>query len=310
MWTVHYSLRDIYKVPFVILSLDLFKFSPSHDLEISFRLSSWTRVSSGECVILAVRLLSNTILISHDSITLLIRKVLWWCKAVSKLRKNAPKGSPLSNINWDEISHERARRSLLGLIEQRPVEVYTIALRLLHDPRKTFPETIARGMEDIARSAARISLRDNLLVGETNIEKKYYAGLADYRFSCDVRLTCLLVTQEVIDKTGDDWIWHNPSCKDCPPAPKIAVEPKELPHPQTWWKNYWQVVVASIRERPCEELFKDDQTWEDAMQKLEEECLTCYGMARKKYDGFKQKIIQITTNVINDVSIHRYPSID
>lgn len=191
-------------------------------------------------------------------------------------------------------------------MEERPVEVYAVALGLLRDYRQTLPGTIAKGLEDMARSAARNSLRDPLpSTAEMNINPDDHARLTRYNRRCRLRLVGSLATGDLIKRTGAEWIRRDAKCEVCPSVsgePSAALGITE--HPETWRARYWKGITASIGEFPCEESFGNDQIWNSTLQILEKECPRCYKTAEEEYPRFKQKAIQVITEIIDEVSIH------
>lgn len=193
-------------------------------------------------------------------------------------------------------------------MKRSPVEVYAVALDLLRYPRKTLPETIVQGVEDIARSAARHSLRGPPLGDWTpkmKVKSDDYTQLINYHRQCTLRVLKFVATGDLIKRTGTEWIWHNPRCEACPPTSKVPVVALGIPkHPTSWWVIFWERVVASIGECPCEELLEDGQIWNSTLQALAKECPTCYQTAVEKYPRFKEKVMQIITDIIDSVSIY------
>ena len=184
---------------------------------------------------------------------------------------------------------------------ENPVEVYGIALDLLRNPHKPLPKGVDTGVEEIARLAARNALRNPLpemWTTKMNINRNEYDQITSYRLRCSLRLVVFLTSKEVVEKTGSEWIWDGAEYKAC------ALVYKMPKHPTTWWVIYWENLVASIGEFPCEELIENDQFWNSTLQPLKEECQECYKTAVEKYPRFKKKVIQIITDIINGVSIH------
>lgn len=201
----------------------------------------------------------------------------------------------LSKIDWDESVLESAKRLLSDLMTKRPFEVYAVALHLLRDPYKAIPETIAKGLEDIARSAARNSLRDPRIKSwkaGMNVEPDVFNEYTSYYIRCDIDLIKLLMG--LMKETDPERIWYDPGCKLC-------HNTKQSP---TWWANYWGGLLASVGECPCEEPFKDNRIWNSTLEVLKLECPTCYKTAKERYPRFKEKVIQMVTDIIDGVSIH------
>ena len=235
-----------------------------------------------------------------------MHKGLHWRKTPSK-----PARIALPCINRDETGLESARHFLSNYIKERPVEVYAVALGLLRESNKALPEKFAQGVEDIARSAARNALRNpppEMWTTKMNINRNDYDQITSYHLQCSLRLVVFLTSKEVVEKTGSEWIWEGTKCKACAPIYKVPVLTLGVPkHPTAWWGIYWERVVASIGECPCEELIENDQFWNSTLQPLKEECQMCYETAVKNYPRFKKKVIQIITDIINSVSIHLSP---
>ena len=253
-----------------------------------------------------VRFASTTVLISHDPLARLIRNDFRQRRKPFKTGVKARK--VLSNINWDENVLERANHLLSDLMRDRPVEVYAVALDLLRDQPKALPQKITQGVKEIARLAARSSLRNpplGMWTPETNIEYDDYVRFASYHRKCSVRLLIFLATEVLIQETATEWIWHDAECKMYSPTPSppgLTLEAAK--HPVAWWTGYWERIVASIGDCPCQDLFENDQIWDSTLPALKMECPTCYETAVKNYPRFKQKVVQIVTGIIDEVSIH------
>jgi hypothetical protein len=213
----------------------------------------------------------------------------------------------LSDIDWDETVLERARHCLSDLMKEKPTEVYAVALSLLRDPHKALPETIAWGMEDIIRSAARNYLLDPPLGSwndEMDIRFEDYIRLTDYRRRCRTSLILFLISRDFVKETGTEWVWYNPKCRVCHRTTATSIVPVlgGGKYPTTWWVGYWQRVVPYVGERPSEETFANDPNWNSTLEALRMNCPTCYKAVVEEYPRFKEKILKIITDIIDDVS--------
>ena len=217
----------------------------------------------------------------------------------------------LSRINYEEDALEDIKRSLSRLMKERPVEVYAIALDLLRASRKRpLPKVIAEGVEGIARSAVRNSLLDPLLgpwTTEMGAKHGDYLQLINYHHRCSIELLEFLVTEAVIKSMGTEWIWYNTRCGVCTlvldsfVVPSAALGTAKLP--AKWWVTYWETVIASVRESPCEKLFNSGHIWDSTFQALAIECPTCHRAVAKEFPLFKEKILNAVTKIIDGVRI-------
>jgi len=214
----------------------------------------------------------------------------------------------LLRMSYDDEALGDIERSLSYLINQSPVEVYAIALDLLRDPRKPLPREIANGMERIARIAGRNSLRDPPLGVWTtgmHIKQDDYIRFTDYHLWCRIRLAQFLATADLIKKTGDEWIWYNTRCGVCPLTPTSIVVPTAAlgagKRPATWWVTYWEKVVALVGECPSEDPFTDGHIWDSTLRGLAKECPTCHETAAKEFPHFKDKLVNMITDIIDGV---------
>lgn len=215
----------------------------------------------------------------------------------------------LFHITLDEIQLGCANHLLSTLIKERPAEVYAIALDLLRDHK--LPAGIDKVVEEIARSAARQSLRDlppRIWNAKMDVKFDDYTHFTSYYLQCSIRLDQFLVTEELIKKTGTEWVWFNSRCGVCPLTTQSIVVPIAAlgikKHPTTWWVEYWEKVVSAIGECPCEDWFKDSRIWSSTLWTLEKECPTCYRRAAEEYPRFNKMVIDITIDIIKGVSIH------
>ena len=98
------------------------------------------------------------------------------------------------------ISH-----SLSHLLEEKPVQVYAVPLDLLRDTRRPLPRVFAKGVENVARYAARSSLLDGRLgpwTPETQVKEDDHDRFVGYHLQCRLRLVGSLLTKESIENTG------------------------------------------------------------------------------------------------------------
>ena len=213
----------------------------------------------------------------------------------------------LLGLDWDEAVLERARRCLSNLMEERPVEVYAIALYLLRDTRNPLPTGIKEGVEAMARLAARNSLLDlppRSWDAGMNIKLDDYARFIQYHRRCSTRLVRFLTDEELIAKTGADWIWYNAKCGICPLTTARSIIPilGDGKHPTTWWVEYWERVVARVGEYPCEEPFENDQIWNTTLFALANQCTECHKAVTKEHGSFKEEVVGIITGIVESVS--------
>ncbi|KAF9644829.1 hypothetical protein BDM02DRAFT_3190234 [Thelephora ganbajun] len=216
----------------------------------------------------------------------------------------------LWRINWNEAALDSVKYSLSRLMRERPVEVYSIVLDLLRAPPQPFPREIARGVEGMARSAARNSLLDPPLgawTTEVNIRLDDYIRFTTYHLRCGVRLLEFLATEDLIKKTGTEWIWYNTRCGVCPTTAKSIVVPAAAlgtaKYPATWWVTYWERVVASVGEFPCEKPFKNERIWDSTLRDLARECPACHKEAAREYPIFRKKLIDLIAEITNGVEL-------
>ena len=220
----------------------------------------------------------------------------------------------LYKIKSDGHALEHAKLLLSKLMDESPVEVYAIALDLLRHPCNPPLLLADQVVEEIARSAARNSLRSPRLAEWNDemifIESGDYARFTSYHFRCGIRLLAFLATRKLIERTGDEWVWYNTACGVCPlstgslksPGPVLA--PVIAKPVATWWGEYWRLIIAATGERPCEETVKSDKFWTPTLQALAKRCPTCHTRATEEYPRFKKKVLEIMTSIINEVRIH------
>ena len=200
--------------------------------------------------------------------------------------------------NENELRH--IGQTLSPLLRRDPGEVYAIALSVLRVSRKPLPlpVEIAKGVEDVVRSAAHLTLRYPPLVSRPTgmgSEQDDYIRLTDYRLACQLRLTQFLLTGELMESTGGDWVWYKPRCGVC----VVGAQ-----HSTAWWMMYLRKVAVIIGEFPCEEAFEDKYCiWETEMKDLKTKCRMCYRMATNEYPDFKEKLLKAVAEVLDSVRI-------
>jgi len=199
-------------------------------------------------------------------------------------------------------------------MKDKPVEVYAIALDLLRAPGNILPRDVARGVEDMARSAARNSLLDpplGIWTTEMNIELDDYNRFTAYHFRCRGRLLVFLVTGDTVKNTGTDWVWFNTRCGVCPLTLKSIVVPIAVlgkgKYPATWWVKYWERIVTSVGDSPCEKPFIDEAIWNTTLHALAKKCPTCHEAAVREFPLFREKLVKMVTKIIENV---RIPCVD
>ena len=213
----------------------------------------------------------------------------------------------LSKTSFNELTVEDIKRSLSYLMEERPIETYGIALDILRASDKT-RGFFVRDVEDIVRSAARKSLHDPLppWSTETDVAFTDYVRLISYHARCAIRLLEFFTTGGFIKKTGTEWVWYNTRCDVCPPTSnKIVVQGEmlEKARPTMWWAGYWEKIVTSVRDSPCEELVEKQYIWNSTLQALAKDCPTCHEVAEREFPLFKAKLVLEITKIINGVRI-------
>ena len=226
-----------------------------------------------------------------------------------KTRDDARNG--LRDVDYRKTTLEHVTHSLSDLLKKKPVQAYAIALELLRDTRKPLPKEFVKGVEDIARSAARRSLLDRQLgpwTPETQVEKDDYDRFVGYRLQCRLRLVRSLRTQELIKNTGSNWIWCSARCGVCRPVPDSFIIPDEAlgvgKFPTVWWVTYLERTVPCVTDSPCEKAFDNEHVWKSIMQTLELECPKCHKVAAREFPFFKEKLLGMVTKIVNSVRIH------
>ena len=226
-----------------------------------------------------------------------------------KTRDDARKG--LQDVDYSKTTLEHIIHSLSDLLEEKPVQVYAIALDLLRDTPKPLPREFANSVEDIARYAARSSLLYRQLgpwTPETEIKKDDYDRFVGYHLQCRLRLVESLQTQELIENTGSNWIWYNTRCGMCRLIPDSFIIPYEALEvgkcPAVWWVTYLERTVSCVADSPCEKAFESEHVWSDLMEDLEEECSKCHKVAAREFPFFKEKLLGMVTKIVNGVRIH------
>ena len=216
----------------------------------------------------------------------------------------------LRDVDYSETALEYIIYSLSDLLEESPVQVYAIALNLLRDTPKPLPREFTKGVEDIARHAARSSLLYRQLgpwTPETDVKKDDYDRFIGYHLQCRLRLVESLRSQELIENTGSDWIWYNIRCGVCRLIPDSFIRNEALGAgkcPAAWWVTYLERTVSCVADSPCEKAFESEHVWTDLMRDLGEKCPTCYEAACREFPIFKEKMLGIVTKIVNSVCIH------
>lgn len=214
----------------------------------------------------------------------------------------------LLGIRCKKSTLEVIKLSLSYLIKERPVEVYAIVLELLRAPPRSLPKKVVKGLKEIAGLAARNSLLDYPLGSWTigmNIEQEDYRRFTTYRRQCSVRLVQLLEMRNMAENMGTHWIWYNTRCGVCSrTSNSVAVSGTVLgaaKYPVVWWVTYWERVVASVADFPCEKPFEDEHMWNSTLQALARECPTCYEAAAREFPQFRGKLVEAITKLIDNV---------
>ena len=217
----------------------------------------------------------------------------------------------LRDVDYSKTTLEHITYSLSYLLGENPVQAYAIALELLRDTRKPPSREFAKGVEDIARRAARSSLLDRQLdpwTPEMQVEKDDYDRFVDYRLQCRLRLVGSLRTQELVKNTGSNWVWYNTRCGVCRPIPDSFIILDEVLEvgkcPAAWWVTYLERTVSRVADSPCEKAFESEHVWSDLMEDLEEECPKCHKVAAREFPFFKEKLLGMVTKIVNGVRIH------
>ena len=216
----------------------------------------------------------------------------------------------LLEISHEENALEDIKRSLSHLMKESPVEVYAIVLDLLRAPQKSLPSVIIEGVKELARSAARNSLRDPPLdtwSTEMNVGEEDYSRFTAYRTRCRDRLLEFLATGEFIRTTGTAWIWYDTRCGVCSLASERVIVPDAALETEKyqvkWWVTCLERIMASVREFPCEKPFKRKRIWNSTLQELKVECPTCHMAAVEEFPLFKEELLSAVTKVIDGVRI-------
>ena len=226
-----------------------------------------------------------------------------------KTRDDARKG--LQDVDYNKTTLEHIIHSLSDLLEEKPVQVYAIALDLLRDTPNPLPREFAKSVEDIAHHAARSSLLYRQLgpwTPETQVKKDDYDRFVGYHLQCKLRLVESLRTQELIENTGSNWIWYNTRCGVCRLIPDSFIIQNEAlgagKRPAAWWVTYLERTASRVADSPCEKAFESEHIWTDLMRDLGEKCPTCYEAAVREFPIFKEKMLGVVTKIVNSVCIH------
>lgn len=225
----------------------------------------------------------------------------------------------LLEITYEEITYEEdalegIKSSLSHLIEEKPAEVYAIAVELLRGHRESLPKIITEGVEEIARSAARKSLCFPLIFGgktdEMDNGRFEYPQLFYYHFRCKHRLVGILWTESFLKSAGTERFWYNIRCGVCPPAFKddfVVPHVREVlgitEYPPKWWAEYWTKVVTSVKDDHCWGPLENGSIRNDTLQALARVCPTCYDAAAKGLPLFEDKVLSVINKVIDGVRI-------
>lgn len=199
--------------------------------------------------------------------------------------------------------------SLSHLIEEKPVEVYTIAVDLLRRPRKRLPKVVAEGIKEISLLAARNSLCDPLAFSDwTAMEYRDYHQLASYRLQCKVGSGKILFTGSFLESVGTKWVWYNTTCGVCLPGHErfVPVRPGELgitKCPPEWWVDYLEEVAVSVGDLPRGGPFENKSICNRTLQNLARLCPTCYKVAVKQLPIFESKLSSAITEILHEVRV-------
>ena len=234
-----------------------------------------------------------------------------------------PRTSDEARNILSEIDYERDERmldfiwySLSYLIEESPLEAYSIALDMLKSPRGTIETAVASGIQNIARAAARNSLfhpPPDPWEPQMGIELADYKRFIDYRPRCVTILLHIFRVGRVPFAAGTEWVWFSPKCGVCPmlskdkcdrPQPGLLGSRPRV-YPTVWWAGYWQRLLCSLDDFPCEKAFMDRFIWDVTMRELSQECSECHKKAVKQFPRFRKIIVGEISAVLDDVCILR-----
>ena len=140
-----------------------------------------------------------------------------------------------------------------------------------------------------------------------HIRKDDYYRFINYNQECREELAVFMVTREFIASTGSRWTWYSARCGACSLTPNGNVLPSKAlgvgKHPTTWWATYWGRTITCVGDAPCEEVLEDDHIWKPIMRALAGECPTCHETATSEFPFFREKLLEMVTNIVNNVCI-------
>lgn len=223
----------------------------------------------------------------------------------------------LSKIAYerDENMLDFIRYSLSHLIEERPSEAYSIAIDMRQSPRGTVETVVARSLEDIARAAARNSLLHpppDPWAPWMGIKLAVYDRFTDYRSRCLTRLLKEFEAGRVARIVGIEWVWYSPTCATCPiwprdrwdrDSPQPGLVAPDRVYPTVWWARYWERLLYSVDDFPCEKPFKYQLIRDVTMRELAQECPKCHKKAVKEFPRFRKILVNEVTTIVDEVCI-------
>ena len=211
-------------------------------------------------------------------------------------------------VNEEDIKGPRS------YIMRKPITAYGIALDLLRTPDRHLPESFVERMKEIARSAARESLRNDELGNWTTqmrVRPDDYIRFTSYYSRCKTRLLEFLTTDAVIEAMGSWWVWYKTRCGRCTLVVKGVVVPRTSPGVAEWWVKYWKKVLIMVEEYgPSPEPFEVRSVWQSTLSNLEWACPACHKAAAEEFPLFKENMELRIRRVIDSVGTPFVDSLD
>lgn len=211
----------------------------------------------------------------------------------------------MTKYEMDEKWSEWMKSTLVSFAQQEPWSLYAFALHLSRIASH-FPVR----MEHVARSAARCILRSTALdfidPAADAIHLPDKQRLLTYHSNCKIRLTEMMITGDLIIRTGSHWSWLHP-CDICPPSTTLMVmiideTKKTSGYANAWWMAYLERAKEGVNLRPCGAIIESQVVWMDLVDNLFSTCAKCSLQAMQEMPEFVRLFSQEVDKAAAEVS--------
>lgn len=195
----------------------------------------------------------------------------------------------MTKYEMDEKWSEWMKKTLVSFALQEPWNVYAFALHLSRITSH-FPVR----MEHAARAAARCILRSSALEfvepAADSVHLPDKQRLLKYHTNCKVRLTEMMITGDLIVRTGTHWSWLQ-HCEVCPQSTTLMVMLLDETtgaggHVNAWWMAYLERAKQGVNTRPCGAVLESQALWIDLVEGLSATCTKCSQSAMQEMPEF------------------------